>query len=197
MSRPIQLRPLADDEGAVLLQTIRKGRDAIARKRAACVLSAAHGQAPCPRPTRGLTAHATCCRLTIFRPISSGACSVRTSVGARCWPFSRACAAAIRRRSGSSLSWTTAAATRSKRCWTGCGCTTCGSCSRPPNCSWLNPIECHFTALKKFALSGRYFADHQAQGKAIQDYLRHRDLRVNLQSDGIRTTTRERCACHN
>jgi transposase len=63
----------------------------------------------------------------------------------------------------------------------------------PTYCSWLNPIECHFTALKKFALSGRYFADHQAQGKAIQDYLRyrnhtkappklrHRDLRVNLQ----------------
>jgi transposase len=44
MSRPIHLRPLAADEGAVLQRTIRKGRDAIARKRAACVLSAAHGQ---------------------------------------------------------------------------------------------------------------------------------------------------------
>jgi len=62
----------------------------------------------------------------------------------------------------------------------------------PTYCSWLNPIECQFTALKKFALSCRYFTDHHAQGKAIQAYLRyrnqtkaipkvrHRDIRVNL-----------------
>jgi transposase len=62
----------------------------------------------------------------------------------------------------------------------------------PTYCSWLNPIECQFTPLKKFALSTRYFADHPAQGKAIQAYLRyrnqtkvtpilrHRDIRVNL-----------------
>jgi transposase len=63
----------------------------------------------------------------------------------------------------------------------------------PHYCSWLNPIECQFTAVKKFALSTRYFADHAAQGRAIQAYLRyrhqtkhtprvrHRDIRVNLQ----------------
>lgn len=62
----------------------------------------------------------------------------------------------------------------------------------PHYCSWLNPIECQFTALKKFALSTRYFANHTEQGKAIQVYLRyrnqtkstpkvrHRDIRVNL-----------------
>ena len=44
MSRPIQLRPITDDEGAALKRTIRKGRDAIARKRAACILSAAQGK---------------------------------------------------------------------------------------------------------------------------------------------------------
>ena len=44
MSRPIQLRPISDDEGAALQRTIRKGRDAIARKRAACILSAAQGK---------------------------------------------------------------------------------------------------------------------------------------------------------
>lgn len=44
MSHPIQLRSITDEEGAVLQRTIRKGRDAIARKRAACILSAAHGK---------------------------------------------------------------------------------------------------------------------------------------------------------
>ena len=44
MSRPIQLRRISDDEGATLQRVIRKGRDAIARKRAACVLSAAQGK---------------------------------------------------------------------------------------------------------------------------------------------------------
>jgi len=44
MSRPIRLRPIRDDEGATLQRTVRKGRDAIARKRAACVVSAAQGK---------------------------------------------------------------------------------------------------------------------------------------------------------
>jgi transposase len=44
MSHRIQLRRITDEEGAMLQRTIRKGRDAIARKRAACVLSAAHGK---------------------------------------------------------------------------------------------------------------------------------------------------------
>jgi transposase len=43
MSHPIQLRSVTDDEGATLQRTVRKGRDAIARKRAACILSAAQG----------------------------------------------------------------------------------------------------------------------------------------------------------
>jgi transposase len=44
MSHPIQLRPVTDDEGATLQRTVRKGRDAIARKRAACIVSAAQGR---------------------------------------------------------------------------------------------------------------------------------------------------------
>lgn len=39
----IQLRPLSEVEGQSLQRTVRKGRDAIARKRAACVLSSAQG----------------------------------------------------------------------------------------------------------------------------------------------------------
>ncbi len=58
--------------------------------------------------------------------------------------------------------------------------------------SWLNPIECQFTSMKKFALTTRYFANHHEQGQAIQAYLRyrnqtktipklrHHDIRVNL-----------------
>ena len=62
----------------------------------------------------------------------------------------------------------------------------------PTYASWLNRIESHFTALKKFALRGRTYMDHKEQGQAIQAYLRwrnkhklkglsdHREQRVNL-----------------
>lgn len=40
--------------------------------------------------------------------------------------------------------------------------------------SWLNRIECHFTAIRKFALSGRYFPSHRAQNAAIRAYLNYR-----------------------
>lgn len=62
----------------------------------------------------------------------------------------------------------------------------------PTYCSWMNRVECHFTALKKFALSGCYFQNHAQQMAAIMRYLlyrnqhkikpnaRHRDIRVNL-----------------
>jgi transposase len=45
---------------------------------------------------------------------------------------------------------------------------------QPTYSSWLNRIECHFTALKKFALSGRYFKDHAEQNAAIFNYLMYR-----------------------
>lgn len=44
----------------------------------------------------------------------------------------------------------------------------------PTYSSWLNRIECHFTALKKFALSGRYFPNHKEQNAAIRAYLNYR-----------------------
>jgi transposase len=62
----------------------------------------------------------------------------------------------------------------------------------PTYASYLNRIECQFTPIRKFALSGRYFANHDEQNTAIQDYVhyrnrqikkptaRHRDIRVNL-----------------
>ena len=45
----------------------------------------------------------------------------------------------------------------------------------PTNASWLNRIECHLTALKKFALDGSYFPDHRSQCWHIQNYMRERN----------------------
>ena len=62
----------------------------------------------------------------------------------------------------------------------------------PTDASFLNRIECHLTALRKFALSGMYYPNHAAQCAGIFRYLqfrnqqkikpraRHRDFRVNL-----------------
>ena len=41
----------------------------------------------------------------------------------------------------------------------------------PTNASWLNRIECHFTALKKFALDHSDYASHEEQFAAIESYL--------------------------
>jgi transposase len=50
----------------------------------------------------------------------------------------------------------------------------------PTNASWLNRIECHFTALRKFALQPSDYRSHEAQQEAIESYLtwrnRHRRL---------------------
>lgn len=41
----------------------------------------------------------------------------------------------------------------------------------PSNASWLNRIECHFTALRKFALDNSDFRSHEEQQEAIEQYL--------------------------
>jgi transposase len=45
----------------------------------------------------------------------------------------------------------------------------------PTQASWLNRIECHFTALKKFALDNSDYHYHEDQQEAIQEYLRWRN----------------------
>jgi transposase len=42
----------------------------------------------------------------------------------------------------------------------------------PTYASWLNLIECQFTALRKFTLDGTDYASHEQQGAAIRAYLR-------------------------
>lgn len=45
----------------------------------------------------------------------------------------------------------------------------------PSNASWLNRIECHFTALRKFALDNSDFRRHEEQQEAIEQYLAWRN----------------------
>jgi hypothetical protein len=45
----------------------------------------------------------------------------------------------------------------------------------PSNASWLNRIECEFTALRYFTLDGSDYASHAAQGRAIASYIRWRN----------------------
>ncbi len=43
--------------------------------------------------------------------------------------------------------------------------------------SWLNRIECHFTAMKKFALDNTDYQSHEEQQRAIRNYLKWRNRR--------------------
>lgn len=48
----------------------------------------------------------------------------------------------------------------------------------PTNASWLNWIECEFTALRYFALSGTDHRSHAEQNAAIASYVRWRNART-------------------
>jgi len=52
----------------------------------------------------------------------------------------------------------------------------------PTNASWLNRIESHFTALRKFALDNTDYRSHQEQQEAIEFYLswRNRTREISL-----------------
>lgn len=50
----------------------------------------------------------------------------------------------------------------------------------PTQGSWLNRIECQFTALKKFALENSDYRTHEAQQDAIENYLHWRNGHRNL-----------------
>lgn len=41
----------------------------------------------------------------------------------------------------------------------------------PTNASWLNRIECHFTALKKFAIRNSNYQNHKELGSGIRRYV--------------------------
>jgi transposase len=52
------------------------------------------------------------------------------------------------------------------------------------NASWMNRIECHFTALKKFAMDNTDYRSHEEQQAAIEHYLawRNRTRQISLQN---------------
>jgi transposase len=54
----------------------------------------------------------------------------------------------------------------------------------PTNASWLNRIESHFTALRKFTLDNSDFRTHEEQQQAIERYLdwRNRRRRISLEA---------------
>jgi transposase len=57
----------------------------------------------------------------------------------------------------------------------------------PTQASWLNRIECHFAALRKFALDTSDFRNHDAQQQAIEDYLSWRNRQGMLSMQCWRT----------
>lgn len=62
----------------------------------------------------------------------------------------------------------------------------------PTNASWLNRIECQFTALRKFALDNSDFRSHEEQQKAIEQYLSWRNRKRTITHTNWRTFRRQR-----
>ena len=52
----------------------------------------------------------------------------------------------------------------------------------PSNASWLNRIECEFTALRYFTLDGSDYPSHHEQEKAIASYIRWRNRHATPKS---------------
>lgn len=57
----------------------------------------------------------------------------------------------------------------------------------PTNASWLNRIECQFTAMKEFALENSDFRTHEEQQEAIESYLAWRNNRRQIAIESWRT----------
>lgn len=61
----------------------------------------------------------------------------------------------------------------------------------PTNASWLNRIECQFTALRKFALDNSDFRTHEEQQEAIESYLAWRNGRRDIAIESWRSHIRK------
>jgi len=55
------------------------------------------------------------------------------------------------------------------------GCGTTEITYTPGNCSWMNRIECQFTALHEFTLNGAGFATHREQDNMIRRHIAWRN----------------------
>jgi transposase len=61
----------------------------------------------------------------------------------------------------------------------------------PTNASWLNRIECQFTALKKFALENSDYRTHEEVKQAIESYLAWRNGRRSIAIESWRSHIRK------
>jgi len=64
----------------------------------------------------------------------------------------------------------------------------------PTDASWLNRIECHFTAMKKFALDNTDYQSHDEQRQAIRKYLKWRNRRRKISDVEWKRAKCHRCA---
>lgn len=64
----------------------------------------------------------------------------------------------------------------------------------PTGASWLNRIECHFTALRKFCLDNTDYRSHEEQQAAIRNYLAWRNRQRDISLEGWRAHQRRRKA---
>jgi transposase len=62
----------------------------------------------------------------------------------------------------------------------------------PTDASWLNRIECHFTAMRKFSLDNTDYHTHEEQQAAIEEYLTWRNGRRALSLQDWRRYKRHR-----
>lgn len=67
----------------------------------------------------------------------------------------------------------------------------------PTNASWLNRIECQFTALKRFALDNSDFRTHDEQQAAISSYLDWRNGRRQIAIESWRAHVRDKTVSTN
>ena len=62
----------------------------------------------------------------------------------------------------------------------------------PTNASWLNRIECHFTAMKKFCLDNTDYRSHDEQQAALRNYLNWRNCERDISLQDWHTFQRRR-----
>ena len=62
----------------------------------------------------------------------------------------------------------------------------------PTNASWLNRIECHFTALRKFALDNTDHRSHEEQQEVIEHYLSWRNGTRDISLENWKSYRRSR-----
>ena len=60
----------------------------------------------------------------------------------------------------------------------------------PTNASWLNRVECHFTAMKKFTLDNTDYRSHKEQQAAIEQYLSWRNRQRDISMENWKSYKR-------